>query len=339
MPQRHGLLRAARRWIVRARASFLLLGLGAALSASLGAAQDTYPARPITLIVSLAAGTGMDVVARTYAEKLSLTLAKPVVVDNRPGAATVIAASAVASAPADGYTYLVATSGTVAINPHLFKSIPYDPVRDFVPVSLYLKSAFVLVVNPALPIHSMADLIRYAQERPLSFSSSGTGNAPHLVAEFINQRFGLRMTHVPYKSGPQAINDVAAGHVQLSVSEAGAAMPLIQSGQLRAIAVSSATRVPSLPDVPSMAEATSSDIEAVSWHALLARRGTPEDIVLRMHEEMARAVASTDVQQRISAAGLLPMHPLSVREIERYIAAESERWGALVKSLGLERSH
>ena len=302
---------------------------------------DGYPTRPITMIVSLAAGSGMDVIVRAYGEPLSQRLGKPVIIDNRPGATNIIAANALVTAPADGYTFLVATSGTVAINPAIFKKLPYDVAHDFVPVSLYVKSPFVLVVNPALPVHSVSDLIAYAKERPgtLNFSSSGIGGAPHLVSEMLNRRFALGMQHVPYKSGPQAIGDVAGGHVSLAFTEAGAALPLVASGQLRAIAVSSATRIPMLPDVPSIAEATGlPDFEAVSWHALIAKTGTPPEIVARMHEEMQRATALPGVREKIAAVGLIPMDSPSVAEMQHYFAAETAKWGALVKSLGLEHS-
>lgn len=305
------------------------------------ARADAYPSRPLTMVVSLAAGSGMDVIVRAYSEPLAQRLGKPVIIDNRPGATNIIAANALVNAPADGYTFLVATSGTVAINPAIFKKLPYDVAQDFVPVSLYVKSPFVLVVNPALPIESVPDLVRYAKEKPgtLNFGSSGIGGAPHLVTEMLNQRFGLGMQHVPYKSGPQAIGDVAGGHVSLAFTEAGAALPLVAGGQLRAIGVSSATRIPTLPDVPTIAEAMNlPDFEAVSWHALIAKSGTPAEIVDRMHAEMQRATALPEVREKIAAVGLLPIESPSVPDMQRYFAAETAKWGGLVKSLGLEHS-
>jgi len=194
--------------------------------------QPDYPARPISLVVALAAGTGMDVVARLYAEKLSRVLGRPVIVENKPGSAGLVAVESVLSAPADGYTLGAATSAIMAIRPSLFKKPPYDPTRDFVPISLYLKSPFILVINPLLPVHSVSDLIAYVKAHPgqVSFSSSSVGGAPHLAAEYMKQRFGLDMSHVPYKNSPQSITDVAAGHVSLAFAEAGASLPLIKDG-------------------------------------------------------------------------------------------------------------
>ena len=182
-----------------------------------------YPSRPITVVVALAAGTGVDIIVRTYSEKLSQTLGRPIIIENRPGNAGLAAVDGALKAAPDGYTLLVATSSAMAIRPIMFKKPPYDPNTDFVPLSHYLKSPFVLVVNPDLPIKSVPDLIAYVKARPgkIAFSSTSIGGAPHLSGEYINQRFGVQMTHVPYKISPQAIQDVAAGHVQLTFAEAG----------------------------------------------------------------------------------------------------------------------
>ena len=268
---------------------------------------DNYPSRPITIIVSLAPGTGMDTLVRLYGEKLSQNLGQPVVIDNRPGGAGVVAGETIAKGAADGYTLAVATSAVMAIRPALFKQRPFEPLTDFVPVSLYVKSPFVLIVAPSLPVRSVADFIAYAKERPgqLSYSSSGIGGAPHLTAEFLKQRFGFDMAHVPYRNSPQSIADVAAGHVIASIAEAGASLPLIKDGKLRPLAVTSTTRFPSLPDVPTLAEALAiPDFEAVSWHVIFARYGTPQDIVSKLHSEMKRIMAAAEIQQKIRNIGL-----------------------------------
>lgn len=304
-------------------------------------AAQTWPAKTITIIVPLAPGTGMDTLVRLYAERLSQSLGKPVIVDNRPGAALMLGASALAKSAPDGYTLGVSTSSAMAINPTLYKQINYDPEKDFVPISLYVKSPFILVINPALPARSVPELIKLAKESsaPLSYSTPGAGTAQHLSAEFMKQKFGVQITHVPYKSSPQSVTDIVAGHVSMAFAEAGLSLPLIRDGKLRALAVSSITRLPTLPDVPPFAEAASSpDFEAVSWHVLLAPAATPRDIVDRLHEEMKRILAAPDIQQRIANLGLLAQPTPSVEGVQQYLRAEREKWGGLVKSLGLAGS-
>jgi tripartite-type tricarboxylate transporter receptor subunit TctC len=320
------------------RAVALLLAL-ALLTAP--AAAQPYPSRPINLVVALAAGTGMDVVVRLYAERLSRTLGKPVIVENKPGSAGLVTVETVLGAPADGYTLAAATSSVMAIRPSLFKKPPYDPLKDFVPLSLYLKSPFILVVDPALPVHSVPELVAYvkAHRGQVSFSSASVGGAPHLAAEYMNQRFGLDMSHVPYKNSPQSIADVAAGHVSLAFAEAGASLPLIRDGRLRALAVTSLTRLPTLPEVPPFAEAAGvADFESVSWHVLFAKTGTPDAIVDRLHDEMVRIMADPEMRKAIETHGLIPQAPLPIDATRAYIASENGKWGALVRSLGLAGS-
>jgi tripartite-type tricarboxylate transporter receptor subunit TctC len=305
------------------------------------AQAQNYPTRPISVVVALAAGTGMDVVVRLYGEQLSRRLGQPVVIENRPGAAGLAAMEAILKAPADGYTLGAATSSALAIRPSMFKKLPYDVLIDFIPVALYLKSPFLLVVNPALPIHSVPDLIKYIKERPgqVSFSSTSIGGAPHLAGEYLKQRFGLDMAHVPYRNSPQAIADVAAGHVPLTFAEAGVSIPLIKDGRLRALAVTSSTRLEALPDVPTLAQAADApDFEAVSWHALIARSGTPPAIVNTLHDEMKAIMAQPGMSAAISKLGLIPETPAPIELTRLYIRHEMQKWGALVNSLGLQES-
>lgn len=306
------------------------------------ATAQSYPMRSITIIVPLAAGTGMDTVVRLYGDELSKSLGQSVVVDNRPGAATMIGTDAVAKAAPDGYTLLVATSSAMAINPVLYKRIAYDPVKDFVPISFYVKSPFILVVNPELPVKSVAELIGYAREKRadlLTFSSPGAGVPQHLSGEYMKQKFGIEMTHVPYRNTGQSITDIAAGHVSLGFVEAGVSVPLIKEGRLRALAVSASTRLPLLPEVPPFSEAANApDFEAVSWHILFAPAATPPNIVDRLHAEMARIMAQPAMQKHVADLGLIPFDSPSVEGIAKYLASEREKWGALVKKLGLEGS-
>lgn len=305
------------------------------------ALAQVYPAKNISIVVPLAAGSGMDTIVRLYGEKLSQSLGKPVIADNRPGAATMLGAGIVAKAPADGYTLLVATSSAMAINQTLYKQIPYDPEKDFVPISLYVKSPFVLVVNPALPIRSVAELVRYAKDKiaPLSYSTPGAGTAQHLTVEFMKQKYGLDITHVPYKNSTQSIADIFAGHVSMAFGEAGISLPLIKDGKLRPLAVSSSKRLPTLPDVLPFGETVGvPEFEAVSWHVLLAPAGTPKDIVERLHQEMKRIMGAPDIQQRIASLGLIAHDSPSPEGIQQYIRSERDKWGTLVRSLGLAGS-
>ncbi len=325
---------------LRRRALLALAAAAAFLAPSIASAQS-YPARPITIVVPLAAGSGMDTLVRLYAEKLQTALGQPVVVENRPGAALMLAAAAVAKAPPDGYTLLVSTSSAMAINPILYKKVNYDHVKDFVPISFYVKSPMILVVNPNLAAKNVPELIKLVKgsATPLTYSSPGAGVAQHLSMEYMKKRFGLEITHVPYKNTPQSIQDIAAGHVQLGFAEAGASLPLIKEGKLRALAVSAITRIPSLPDVPPFAEAASApDFEAVSWHMLFAPAGTPKPVIDRLHAEMKKIMADSDMIKLTEKIGLLPVDSPSLDGIQKYLASERDKWGTLVRQLGLEGS-
>lgn len=305
------------------------------------AGAQNFPTKTVTIIVPLAAGTGMDTLARLYGEKLQQSLGRAVVIENRPGAALALGAAAIATAQPDGHTIGVLTSGPMAIGPVLYKKVNYDPQKDFVPISLYVKSPLVLVVDPALPIKSVPDLIKFAKSsaKPMTYSTPGAGAFQHLSAEFMAQRFGLTFTHVPYKSSPQSVQDIAAGHVNFGFAEAGASLPLIKGDKLRALAVSSLTRLSTLPDVPTFAEAAKApDFEAVSWHVLFAPAATPRPIVERLHQEMTRIMSDAEMQKRAASIGLLPLVPPSLQETQAYIAAEREKWGSLVRKLGLAGS-
>ncbi len=298
---------------------------------------QTYPTKTVTVIVPLAAGTGMDSLARLYSEKLSQVLGRPVVIDNRPGAALALGAIALASAAPDGHTLGVLTSGPMSIGPVLYKKVAYDP-QSFTPVALYVKSPLVLVVNPEQPIKSVPDLIKFAKTspKPLTYSTPGAGAFQHLSTEFMAQRFGLKLTHVPYKSTPQSVQDIVAGHIDFGFAEAGATLPLIKGGKLRALAVSSLTRLPTVPEVPPFAEAADAPgFETVSWHVLVAPAATPKDIVERLHREMVKIMSDAEMQKRAANIGLLPLTPLSLEETQKYIASEREKWGSLVRKLGL----
>ena len=314
----------------------VLLGL----LASAPARAEVYPSRTITIVVSLAAGSGMDVITRLYAEKLSEAFGKPVIVENKPGAATTLAANHVANAPPDGYTLVVLTSIALSINPTLFKQLNYDP-QDFTPISLYVKSPFVLVIDPSLSAKTLSEFVELAKKAnpPLNYASIGAGSVQHMSMEFAKKRLGFDATHVPYRSTPQSVTDLMGGHVAASFLEAGLSIPLIKEGKLRALAVSSAQRLPLLPDVPPFAEASgAADYEGVSWHMLLVPSKTPQPIIDRLHTEMKRVMEAPEMRAKIAALGLIPNDSPSIEDMRSYIQSERLKWGAMVKQLGLEGS-
>jgi tripartite-type tricarboxylate transporter receptor subunit TctC len=323
------------RLVARGILALSLAAFGLSASAH---AQQGYPSRNLNLIVSIGAGTGMDVLARLYAEKLSAALGRPVVVENKPGAATMLAATQVAQSPPDGHTLVVLTSSALAINQALYKQINYSPENDFTPISLYVKSPLILVVNPALPPKTALEFIAYAKQAspPMSYVSVGAGGFQHISMEFAKQRFNFQANHVPYRNTGQSVADLIAGHVQTGFVEAGASIPSIKDGKLRALAVSSATRLPLLPEVPPFAEAAGApDFEAVSWHALMVPSKTPKDVVDRLHAEMKKIMGEPDMKKKAADIGLIPFDTPSVEGINDYIKSERAKWGALVDKIGL----
>jgi tripartite-type tricarboxylate transporter receptor subunit TctC len=318
-------------------AALLWVAIG---SHSRAVAQD-YPSKNLTIVVSIGAGTGMDVLARLYAEKLSAALGKAVVVENKPGAATMLAATQVANAPPDGHTLVVLTSSALAINQSLYKQMNYNPEADFTPISLYVKSPLILVVNPNIPVKDVKEFIAHAkQAKPaLDYVSVGAGGFQHIAMEFAKQRFGFDANHVPYRNTGQSVTDLIAGHVQTGFVEAGASIPAIKDDKLRALAVSSATRLPLLPDVLPFSEAAGApDFEAVSWHVLMVPSKTPKEIVERLHAEMKKIMGDPEMQKRTADIGLIPFDSPSVAGINDYIKSERVKWGTLVEKIGLKGS-
>jgi tripartite-type tricarboxylate transporter receptor subunit TctC len=281
---------------------------------------------------------------RIYAEDLSKSFGQPVVVENQPGAAMMLATAAAARAAPDGQTLLVAAIAPMAINQALYKKVSYDPDKDFIPIALYAKSPFVLVVDPALNIGSVAEFIARAKSasaagKPLTYSTPGAGFLQHLAMEFMKQKFAFEATHVPYRSSPQTITDVVGGHIAASFAEMGASLPLIQTGKLKALAVTSLSRLDTLPEVPTLAEALNQPgYEAVSWHAMFVPAGTPREIVERLHTEMTQITGKKAFQDKVAEIGLLPVDTGSSVEVRQYIRSERSKWSAVVKELGLEGS-
>ena len=322
------------------RVARLLVALAAALSliATGTARADDYPSRPITLLLPLGAGGAMDIVARAQFEpKLKERLGKPVIIENRTGGGTVIAAVATAKAAPDGYTLFMAPAGTLTTNVTLYKKLPYDPAKDFTPIALTSSVAFALVVHPSLPVTSVKELVQYIKERPgqLSFGSTGIGATPHLAFEMMMRDARLKMTHVPYRGMPQAVNDVVGNHVQMVFADPAGAPPLIKDGKLRALAVSSKVRIGSMPDVPTMEEAGFPGFEAVSWHMIVGPAGMPKEIVDKLHAEFKRIATSPDFKAQVDRMGLLAIDSAPPDELKKYLDKEIASWGALVKEVGI----
>jgi tripartite-type tricarboxylate transporter receptor subunit TctC len=324
-------------WLTRLGFIALLAVLGLQVSAK----AQGYPERNLTIVVCLGPGTGMDVLVRVYAEKLSAALGKSVIVENKPGAATMLAAQQVATATPDGHTLVVLTSSALSINQHLYKQMNYSPENDFTPIALYVKSPLILVVNPNVPAKTVPEFIKHAKETnpPLSYASVGAGAFQHISMEFAKQRFGFNATHVPYRNTGQSVTDLVAGHVLTGFVEAGASIPVIKDGKLRALAVSSSSPLPLLPDVPPFSQASgAADFEAVSWHVLLVPSKTPKDVVDRLHAEMKKIMSDPEMKKRSADIGLIPFDTPSVAGMNDYIKAERVKWGALVEKIGLKGS-
>jgi tripartite-type tricarboxylate transporter receptor subunit TctC len=302
-------------------------------------AQD-YPSRNVSFIVPYQAGGATDLMARLIGQRLEQRLGRPFVVENRPGAGTVLAAGFVARQPADGYTIMLGTSTTMAINVTLYKSLPYDPTRDLVPVATLAGVPFLLVVNPALPINSIADLVAYAKAKPdaLTYASNGHGGAAHLFAELLKSMTGIAATHVPYKGVSPALNDVVAGHVSMTFGDFGTTLPLVRAGKLRALGGSSALRVPTAPDITPLAEAGVPGFDATSWQMVVAPAGLPKDILNKLNAELHAIVSEPRIAEEIAGKGMVPLVTTTPGELQAYVKSEIVRWAEVVKRAGVAGS-
>ena len=314
--------------IIATTTAILFLGL-------VPAAAQEYPARTTTIICPYAPGGATDILARMLARGLEERLGKSFVVENRPGAGTVLAAHIVARARPDGYTLLMGTSTPLAINATLHRKLPYDPANDFMPLALIANVPFVLVVTPSLPVKSVADLIKYAKANPgkLSFGTSGPGSPHHLYTELFKAMTGTDMVHVPYKGSVPALTDVIAGRIPVMFVDLAPSLQLIKNGNVRAIGVSSKTRVPQLPDVPPVAEGVPG-FEAVAWQMLVAPSGTPKPIVDKLHAALKNIEAQSQFKEQVAKLGAVPVDTPSVAELQAYVKSEIVRWGKIVEKSG-----
>jgi tripartite-type tricarboxylate transporter receptor subunit TctC len=298
------------------------------------AAQD-YPARPVTILVPFAPGGGTDILARTLAQRLEQRLGKPFLIENRVGAGTVLAAGAAAKATPDGYTLMQATSGTLAMNGTIFKSLPYDPAKDLVPVSLVCAVPFVLLVNNDLPVRSVADLVKLAKEKPLSYGSGGPGAFHHLNAELFSSMTGIKMSHVPYRGSAPALIDLVAGHIQILFTDLAPAIDLVRSNKVRVLGITTAEPAAAAPEIAPLGKSGLPGYDTAAWQMLVAPAGTPKPILEKLNTEVNAIVNTADVQKRFIDLGLIPIGKGSLDDISAYTRSEVERWSKVIRAAGI----
>jgi tripartite-type tricarboxylate transporter receptor subunit TctC len=313
---------------------WLAIGLAVLLAGS--AAAQTYPERPIKVVNGFAPGGGTDLLLRTLLPKLGEILGQQLIIDYRPGAGANLAMDIVAKAAPDGYTLLMGSPG-LAINPSLYRDLPFDPLKDFAPISLIGTVPNVLVVNPALPVTSVAELVALARKEPgkLNFASPGAGASLHLAAELFKALEKIDIVHVPYKGGGQAMTDVLAGKPEMMFQVLGVALPYIESGKLRALAVTSAERAAVLPSVPTMMEAGVKGYDAVTWNGLLAPAATPRPIIDRLHAAIVKALQDPSVQEGYRKIGQVPAFDTPA-EFQALIRDEAAKWSRVIKDADIQ---
>ena len=316
---------------MRFLATLLLLSLAAS------AVAQSYPSRPIRLIVPFAPGGSADFVGRLLAQQLSESVGQPVVVENKGGASGMLGNDYVAKSPPDGYTLSVGTLGPFAVNPTLYEHVPYDNIRDFAPITLTGISSHILVAHPSVPVQNVTELIALAKTKPgqLTFASSGTGNATHLTFELFKARAGIEIVHVPYKGGGPAMADLVGGQVLFSFASMASAVPFVKAGRLRAIAVSGGERSALFPDVPTVGESGLPGFASEDWQGILAPAKTPAEVVMKLNGEIARILALPEVKAKLAAAGF-DAKSSTPEAFGQFIQAETLKWAKLLKGIGLK---
>jgi len=301
------------------------------------ALAETWPTRPIRFIVPFAPGGGGDVVGRIIGQRMSEQLGKPLVIDNRAGGGGTLGCELAAKAAPDGYTLLLGNVGPIAVGPALYPKLAYDPVRDFAPVTMIASFPNLLVANPGLPFKTVPELVAYAKSRPgaLNFASAGAGTSTHLAGELFKSVAGIDVVHVPYKGGAAAMTDIIAGQVAYYFGTMPSSMPLAKAGKLRALAVTSLTRSPAAPEVPTIAESGYPKFETAAWYGLMFPAGTPREIIAKMNSAMLVVLALPDIRERLVHEGSEPMGSTPA-QFGAYIKAEIAKWSAVVKAANLK---
>jgi tripartite-type tricarboxylate transporter receptor subunit TctC len=321
------------------RRRLLHLAAGAAMlpAATRVAWGESYPTRPVTLVAPWPAGGAVDILCRTLAQPLGARLGQTVVVEDRPGAGSVIGTASVARAAPDGYTLVMAGSASLAVAVSVYKKMPYDPRKDLTPIGLVARIPFILVVNPAVPVHDVPGLIALAKQKPgaLSYASGGPGSPHHLYMELFKTMTGTDMVHIPYKGTAPALTDIVAGQVPVMFADVVGALPMVRAGKVRALAVSSMVRFPEAPEIPTVAEQGVRDFDGVGWVMAVAPAGTPATIVDRLHTDLKAVIAMPETQKQIALLGMIPIDSPPVAQIPAYLEREIIRWSGVVEQAGL----
>jgi len=322
---------------VFSKRTFVCALLAAACAASGGASAQPYPNKPIRIVVGFAPGGPADVMARLIGQRMSAILGQSVVIDNRPGAGGTIGARVVAESDPDGYTLLLGNTSTLVISPLIYKNVNYDPVKGFAPIATLGTTSNLLIVNPGLPAASVQELIALARARPgkLNYSSAGIGTPPHLIGEMFKQRLGLDVVHVPYKGGGPSVQAVVAGETQFSFENPASSLPLVQAGNVRALASTSETRGSQTPDLPTMIEAGVPDFTSVSFTAVVAPAGTPAAIVARLNAAINESLKSSEVGITLTKLSV-DARISSPEEFAAFLAREREKWATVIKTAGVQ---
>ena len=299
------------------------------------ALAQSWPSRQLRLVIPFSPGGGADIAGRVIGQELSDVLKQPVIIENRTGAGGTIAPNNVAKSPPDGYSLVMGHLGGIAIAPHLYKDLPFDPINDLSPVTLCVNGLSVLVVNPDLPVKTVGELVAYAKANPgkLSFSSAGSGTDTHLAGELFKSMTGVSMVHVPYKGGAPALVDLLAGRVQLSFASVATTITSIQAGKLRAIAMTGKNRFEGLPGVPTISESGVSGYEINNWYGIFVPANTPQDIIQRLNTETIKILQKPEVRAKLIAAGLEPVWS-TPKEFADYVRAETDKWRKIVADSG-----
>lgn len=302
------------------------------LPAAVAMAAETYPAKPIRLIVPFPPGGPADALARIVGDRIGANMGKPVVVENRPGAGGNIGMEMGAKAAPDGYTLVLAPAGNLTVNPSLYRSVPYDVARDFAPVTVLGNVPNILVVNPSVPAKTVAELVEYARAHPgqLNFSSPGNGSGAHLAGELFKSMAAVDITHVPYNGIAPAVTAVVGGQVQLMFAGAPAVLQHVQAGKLRALGVASLARIAAAPELPTLSESGFPGFDVTSWYGIVASAGTPNDVIVRLHDEIAKALAEPDVREKLAGLGADPVGNTPA-EFASMIRSETIKWSKIVK--------
>jgi tripartite-type tricarboxylate transporter receptor subunit TctC len=301
------------------------------------ASAQAYPSKPIRLITPAPPGAATDVRARWIAERLTPVLGQPIVVENRAGAGGTIGTEAAAKSAPDGYTVVLVHQGTIALGPHIYARLGYDPIADFAPVTRLSMNPLLLAVNPQVPVDSVADLLRYAKEKPgqLNYGSPGTGTPPHMAGELFKNMAKIDVAHVPYKGGAAALMDLIGGRVTYTFENLALQLPQVRAGKIKPVAITSARRLASLPDIPTVAESGLPGYEYWAWMGISAPARTPKEVVSRLNAEIAKILSTSEAREWLAAQGAQPGGD-SPEEFAAFIKAEHARWGPIIREAGIK---